>query len=142
MKKALSLIMVTVITFVYAGSVTPTIAMRMDNLTDDNQTFANCIGLKVDVGSGVHTGFDSYTNSIGTLSRIYVQKGFAKFGMGTASSSVVAANDSKPYFTIGGIYNVLGNLNMEIEYVLYNDYVDGGGAVVDNVLNLSLVMGF
>jgi hypothetical protein len=75
------------------------------------------IGLRMLVGEGVYSGFD--TNGEGDF-RIFIQQSFGSFGLGTN-------NLGDPQFTIGGQYNVLDNLTVSLDYVV-NRLTDADGA--------------
>ena len=110
-KNSIKLIISTLIlsSFIYSGSVTPVLALRFNDIagSTDLQGPSQTLGLKMDVGSGVYSGFD--TN--GTDFRIFVQQSFGIFGLGTN-------DESEPQFTVGGYYNVLDNLNVSLDYVI------------------------
>ena len=97
------------VSFIYAGSVSPMLTMRFNDVsgaagtTEDGALAspAQAIGLKMQVGESVYSGFD--TNGDGDF-RIFVQQSFGSFGIGT--------NDlGDPQFTIGGQYSVLNNFD-------------------------------
>jgi len=119
-KNMTNLIVSTMIlfSFIHAGSVTPVLGLRFDDvagsteLVGPNQT----LGLKMQVGDGVYSGFD--TNGLDF--RIFVQQSFGMFGLGTN-------NDGEPQFTVGGYYDVLDNLNVSLDYVVNRLTDDGTG---------------
>ena len=86
------------VSFIYAGSVSPMLSMRFNDVAGSTTLVApgQAIGLKMEVGEGVYSGFD--TN--GTDFRIFVQQSFGMFGLGTD-------DDGDPQFTVGGYYNAL-----------------------------------
>ena len=59
---------------------------------------AQAIGLKMQVGESVYSGFD--TN--GTDFRLFIQQSIGSFGLGTN-------DDGEPQFTVGGHYNIFDN---------------------------------
>ena len=105
-KNITNLITSTIIlfSFIYAGSVTPVLGLRFDDVAGSTELVGptQSLGLKMQVGDGVYSGFD--TN--GTDFRIFVQQSIGIFGFGTN-------NDGEPQFTVGGYYNVLDNLNLD-----------------------------
>ena len=110
-KNSIKLIISTIIlsSFIYSGSVTPILGLRFNDVAGSSALVgpSQSLGLKMDVGSGVYSGFD--TN--GTDFRIFVQQSFGMFGLGTN-------DDGEPQFTIGGYYNALDNLNVSVDYVV------------------------
>ena len=134
-KNSIKLIISTLIlsSFIYSGSVTPVLGLRFNDIagSTDLQGPSQTLGLKMDVGSGVYSGFD--TN--GTDFRIFVQQSYGIFGFGTN-------NDGEPQFTVGGYYNVLDNLNVSLDYVinrLTDDDGDPGNPYADEIrMSLSI----
>lgn len=133
MKKSVCIVMVGLLAFSYAGSVTPTISLRVNNVLDGLDFASPVIGLKMDLTDGVYSGFDSDA----TTSRIYVEKSYGRIGMGTYTANVGSALAGEPYFTVGTTYGVLDNLNVELEYVINNLVTNTA-----DVLNLSLTVNF
>ena len=121
-----------VISFIYAGSVSPTVSMRFaDVLSDGIPTPTTVLGLEVGVGDGVIAGIDSDAGD----SRLYVKLGFGTFGMGTNT-------DGDPQFTIGGSYSVINSFNVNLDYVINQLTDDGAGAPNPDVLRVSLGVSF
>ena len=110
-KNSIKLIISTLIlsSFIYSGSVTPVLGLRFNDIagSTDLQGPSQTLGLKMQVGDGVYSGFD--TNGVDF--RIFVQQSFGMFGLGTN-------NDGEPQFTVGGYYDVLDNLNVSLDYVV------------------------
>ena len=136
-KKMTNIIVSTMIlfSFIYSGSVTPVLGLRFDDVAGSTDLIGptQSLGLKMNVGDGVYSGFD--TN--GTDFRIFVQQSFGTFGMGTN-------NDGEPQFTVGGYYNVLDNLNVSLDYVinrLTDDDADPG-TPYDDEIRMSLSVTF
>ena len=125
-----TILLVSVLTFSHAGSVTPFLGMRFNDIanTTDVPATTNCFGLKMELSEGVYTGFDS--NVDGTDFRIFVEQSFGKVGLGSTS-------DGQPTFSVGTLYNVYGNLNAELEYMM-NQFVDE----VNDQFRLSLTISF
>lgn len=137
MKKTLSIFMIGLLSLSYAGTVTPTISLRFDDImsaTDAMETATPIVGLKMSLDDGVYTGFDATAVS----SRIYIEKSFGKLGLGTYTAAVQdGAQIGEPYFTAGATYGVMDNLNLELEYV-----VNSWATSTADVLNLSLTINF
>ena len=133
MKKSVCIVMVGLLAFSYAGSVTPTLSLRVNDVLSGLDFASPVIGLKMDLTDGVYSGFDSDANT----SRIYVEKSYGRIGMGTYTTAVGGALVGEPYFTIGTTYGVQDNLNVELEYVINNLVTDTA-----DILNLSLTVNF
>ena len=76
--KTISTLMVKVtllVSFIYAGSVSPMLSLRFDDVAGSNDLIApsQTLGLKMEVGEGVYSGFDTD----GSDFRIFVQQSFA-----------------------------------------------------------------
>ena len=131
MKKILLLI--SVLSIASAGSVTPVIGMRF-NATDTSGFVSKIpgpvtsIGLKMEVSEGVYSGFD--TNIDGTDFRIFLERSFGKIGLSSSTTG-------KPTFTIGAIYSIYSNLNVELEYM-----VNQADETVNDNLRMSLSIPF
>ena len=110
-KNLIQLILTTFIlsSFMYSGSVTPVLGLRFNDVagSTDLQGPSQTLGLKMDVGSGVYSGFD--TN--GTDFRIFIQQSYGTFGFGRN-------NDGENQFTVGGNYDVVDNLQVSLDYVI------------------------
>jgi len=127
MKKVFGILMVSLLSFNWAGDVSPTISIRFDDVLNGDPTANTIVGLKMGITNDVYSGFDTDATS----TRIYLERSFGKVGLG-------AKNDGEiPYFTIGGLYSVMNNLNVELEYVVNQLDTD-----VSDQLNLSLTVGF
>ena len=123
-----------VVSFMYAGTVAPSLSMRFNNLlaTDnDLPAPAVCLGLEANVGEGVFAGIDSD----GTDHRLYVKMGYGTFGMGTN-----AAGEAQ--FTIGGNYSVLNRFSVNLDYVLNQLTDNGGGGADPDELRVTLKVDF
>ena len=101
------------VSFIYAGSVSPMLTMRFNDVSGASGTTAEgglespaqAIGLKMEVGESVYSGFD--TN--GSDFRIFIQRSIGSFGIGT--------NDvGDPQFTIGGYYDILKGFTLSFDY--------------------------
>jgi len=99
-----------VISFMYAGTVGPSLSMRFNNLLGADNAIpapAVVLGLEADVGGGILAGVDSD----GDDHRLYVKFGYGTFGMGTDING-------EPQFTIGGNYSVLDRFSVNLDYVI------------------------
>jgi len=99
-----------VISFMYAGTVGPSLSMRFNNLLGADNAIpapAVVLGLEADVGGGILAGVDSDGND----HRLYVKFGYGTFGMGTDING-------EPQFTIGGNYSVLDRFSVNLDYVI------------------------
>ena len=107
--KNLLIVFTVLCSFIYAGSVTPVLGLRFNDVlgSNDLQNPGQTLGLKVEVGEGVYSGFDVSNGDF----RIFVQQSFAIFGIGTN-------NEDEPQFTVGGYYNALDNLTVSLDYVI------------------------
>ena len=127
---------VFVISFMYAGTVGPSLSMRFNNLLASDNALpapAVCLGLEANVGQGVFAGIDSD----GTDHRLYVKMGYGTFGMGTNV-------DGDAQFTIGGNYSVLDRFSVNLDYVLNqltSNAADAGNPFPDE-LRVSLKVDF
>jgi len=125
---------IVLVSFIYAGSVSPMISMRFaDVLDNDIPTPSTVLGLQVQVGDGVFAGIDSDAGD----SRLFVKLGYGTFGMGTNA-------DGEPQFTIGGSYNVMSNFGVNLDYVinqLTDDNASPGTPYADQ-LRVSLSVNF
>jgi len=106
------------VSFIYAGSVSPMLSMRFNDVAGSSTLVApgQAIGLKMEVGEGIYSGFDTD----GTDFRIFIQRSIGSFGIGTDANS-------GPQFTIGGHYNIFDNLNVSFDYIV-NNLTDADGA--------------
>ena len=100
---------ILLISFIYAGSISPTLALRFNDVSGTTNLVepVQCIGLKLGVGEGVYSGIETD----GTDFRLYIQRSFGTFSMGRD-----AAGD--PQFSIGGNYNILDNFNVSFDYII------------------------
>ena len=107
--KALLINFTVLFSFIYAGSVTPVLGLRFNDVLGANelQNPGQSLGLKMEVSEGVYSGFDVSDGDF----RIFVQQSFVIFGIGTN-------NESEPQFTIGGYYSALNNLMVSLDYGL------------------------
>ena len=129
MKKMTYAIIISLFSFSYAGDVTPTISLRVDNVLEGLDFASPIIGLKMGISDDVNSGFDA--NATGT--RIYIERSYGRVGLGTYTAG---ADEGKPYFTIGTSYAAYNNLNVDLEYVV------NSLATADDLLQLSLSVGF
>ena len=107
-------------TFIFAGSVSPVISLRFNDIASQQDALpapTTVIGLKMEVGEGVYSGFDSAEGDF----RIFVQRSFGTVGLGRDA-------DGNPQFTIGANYNALDNLMISMDYVV-NALSDDGDLV-------------
>ena len=150
MKKNL-LALFTLTTFIFAGSVSPLLSLRfadISNSKDGLPSPTSTIGLKMDLGDGVASGFDVNTRSDGdggTESdfRIFIQRSFGIVGIGRHYNG-------DPQFTIGGTYSTLSNMSVNFDYII-NNLTDDASVTpgddtdvnpFDNELRLSLSVSF
>ena len=121
------------ISFLCAGSVTPVLGLRFNDVLGDNdlQDPTQSLGLKMQVGDSVYSGFDVSEGDF----RIFVQQSFVIFGIGTNS-------DSEPQFTVGGYYNALDNLVVSLDYVINQLTDDGTGSPDPDQLRIGLAVTF
>ena len=113
--------------FIYAGSVTPVLGLRFNDILSSNdlQDPTNSLGLKMEISEGLYSGFDVSDGDF----RIFVQRSNMIFGMGNN-------NLNQPQFTVGGYYSVLENLSVNLEYVinqLTEDALNGGDPFSDQL---------
>jgi len=111
MKNNIKILLINLIVFsslLSAGSVTPILGLRFNNIlgSNDLQDPTQSLGLKMELSEGVYSGFDVSNGDF----RIFVQQSFVIFGVGTN-------NESEPQFTIGGYYNALSNLVVSLDYI-------------------------
>ena len=125
---------IVLVSFIYAGSVSPMISMRFsDVVTNTIPTPSTILGLQIEVGDGVYAGVDS---DIATGdSRLFVNFSYGTFGMGTNG-------DGEPQFTIGGHYSLINNFKVSLDYVINQLTDDGAGAPDPNQLRVSLGVNF
>jgi len=104
-----------------------TISIRFNDVFSGDPVATMIVGLKMGITNDVYSGFDTD----GTSTRIYIERSFGKIGLGALNAG------GEPYFTIGGLYSVMDNLNVELEYV-----VNQLNENLDDQFNLSLTIGF
>ena len=131
MRKSLSAILISLLAVSYAADVTPTISLRVGDITGGLAFASPIIGLQLSGSDNVTTGFDANATS----SRIYIERSYGKVGLGTYTGA--HADEGKPYFTVGTSYNAYGNLNVELEYVMNSLATN-----TPDALQLSLTVGF
>jgi len=110
MKKII--IIISAFSILSAGAVTPVLGMRFNDIAEATAlpTAVTSIGLKMEVADGVYSGFDC--NAVdGTDFRIFLERSFGKIGFGHNTAG-------EPTFTIGGLYSIYNNLNLEVEYMV------------------------
>ena len=127
MKKIFGILMIGLLCFSWAGNVTPTISIRFNDAFAGDPVATTIVGLKMGITNDVYSGFDTDATSI----RIYIESSFGKIGLGALNAG------GEPYFTIGGLYSVMDNLNVELEYV-----VNQLNKTLPDQFNLSLTVGF
>ena len=125
---------IILVSFIYAGSVSPMISMRFaDVLDNDIPEPSTVLGLQVQVGDGVFAGIDSDAGD----SRLFIKLVFGTFGMGTN-------DEGEPQFTIGGSYNLMSNFGVNMDYVI-NQLTDDNanlGTPYSDELRVSLSVNF
>jgi len=102
------LVAISLISVIFPKDVSPVLSIRHDDLSG-GLTVSDAIGLKMDIGSGRFTGFDTD----GTDYRIYVGWGFGKIGFGDDGSGTGE-------YTVGATYQILNNILMDLDYI-YNE---------------------
>jgi len=122
--------LVSLLAFSYAGDVTPTISLRVNDMLDGLEFAAPIIGIKMSMSDDVNTGFDANATS----TRIYIDRSYGRVGLGTYIGA--DADAGMPFFTIGTSYNAYGNLNVELDYVV-NSLADA-----EDALQLSISVEF
>lgn len=98
------------VSFMYAGTVGPTLSMRFNDLLDNGNALPTpvvVLGLEANVGDGIFAGVESQ----GTDHRLYVKMGYGTFGMGLDANN-------EPRFTIGANYSVLDRFSVNLDYVI------------------------
>ena len=133
MKHKIKILLFLVSSFIYAGSVSPVLGIRFNDIlaSNDLQDPTNSLGLKMEVGEGVYSGFDVSDGDF----RIFVQRNNMIFGMGNN-------NQNQPQFTVGGYYNALDNLWVSLDYVINQLTDDGGGNPFPDQLRIGLFVQF
>ena len=133
MKHKIKILLFLVSSFIYAGSVSPVLGIRFNDIlaSNDLQDPTNSLGLKMEVGEGIYSGFDVSDGDF----RIFVQRNNMIFGMGNN-------NQSQPQFTVGGYYNALDNLWVSLDYVINQLTDDGGGDPFPDQLRIGLFVQF
>ena len=106
------IIILSALSILSAGSVTPVLGMRFNNIAGASTLpdAVTSIGLKMEVTDGVNAGFDSNVTGDADF-RIYLERSFGKIGFGHNAAK-------EPTFTIGGMYSIYNNLNVEVEYLV------------------------
>jgi len=130
-------------TFLFSGTLEPTISLRYNDLINTNNDLTTLnttlvLGFAMTIEDGVKAGFDSD----GEDSRIFVALDYGTVGMG------INANGD-PQFTVGASYNALSNLVVSLDYMINNlttDGVDGDGTpdgtASPNELRMSIGVNF
>lgn len=85
----------------------------------------------MEVSEGIYSGFDVSDGDF----RIFVERNNMIFGMGNN-------NLSQPQFTVGGYYSALGNLHVNLEYVINQLTDDGAGDPFSDQLRIGLTVQF
>ncbi len=96
----------SLLSFVIARDVAPSVSLRYDNLSTGIQP-SQAIGLKLNIDDNKYTGFDTD----GFDHRIFVGWSFGKIGLGVD-------NLNTPEYTVGATYPVLENLYVDLDYVI------------------------
>ena len=112
MKKYLVLITIlqSLSSFIFPKDVSPVLSIRYDNLSS-TVAVSDAIGLKMDLGDNKFTGFDTD----GKDYRIYMGWGFGKVGFGHDGTDAPGPGNE---YTVGATYEVLDNINMDLDYVM------------------------
>jgi len=144
MKKTFIISITTLIlgSVLFSGTIKPQISLRYNDLVNSNNELSSLettlvLGFAMEVGEGVHAGYDSDTND----SRIFISFDYGTMGLGMDSNG-------DPQFTIGAKYNTLSNLAVSLDYVINNlarEYVDDEpveGSIIPNELRMSLGVTF
>ena len=133
MKHKIKILLFLVSSFIYAGSVSPVLGIRFNDILSSNdlQDPTNSLGIKMEVGEGVYSGFDVSDGDF----RIFVQRDNMIFGMGNN-------NQNQPQFTVGGYYNALDNLWISLDYVINQLTDDGGGDPFPDQLRIGMFVQF
>ena len=119
MKKSISAILISMFAFSYAGNVSPTISLRVvDLLAGDTYSASPVIGLNMELDNGITSGFDSYTSTTFTYSRIHISKSYGKLGLGVITDSAGGVDNGKPYFTIGTTLSNNNGISIGLDYVI------------------------
>ena len=107
------LIIISALSILSAGAVTPVLGMRFNDIAGSSELpdAGTSVGLKMEVADGIYTGFDS--NVTGTDFRIFLERSFGKVGLSSNTAG-------EPTFTIGALYGIYSNLNIEVEYMVNN----------------------
>jgi hypothetical protein len=127
------IIVLSALSILSAGAVTPVLGMRFNDVAGASALpdAVTSIGLKMEVTDGVNAGFDSNVTGDADF-RIYLERSFGKIGFGHNAAK-------EPTFTIGGMYSIYSNLNVEVEYLV--NTMTKTSAVADQ-LRLSLTVPF
>ena len=106
------IIILSALSILSAGAVTPVLGMRFNNVAGASALpdAVTSIGLKMEVSDGVYAGFDSNVTGDADF-RIFLERSFGKIGFGHNATG-------EPTFTIGGLYSIYSNLNVEVEYLV------------------------
>ena len=106
------IILLSALSILSAGAVTPVLGMRFNNIAGASALpdAVTSIGLKMEITDGVNAGFDSNVTGDADF-RIYLERSFGKIGFGHNAAK-------EPTFTIGGLYSIYNNLNVEVEYLV------------------------
>ena len=128
------IIAISALSILSAGAVTPVIGMRFNDIAGSSELpdAVTSIGLKVGVSDGVYTGFDA--NVDGTDFRVFIERSFGKIGFSSNTAG-------EPTFTIGALYGIYSNLNVEVEYIVNRWAASTTGGPIDK-LRLSLTVPF
>lgn len=119
------------VSFMYAGTVGPSLSMRFNDLLDNANALPApvvVLGLEANVGDGIFAGVESE----GDNHRLYVKMGYGTFGMG-----LDANNEAR--FTIGANYSVLDRFSVNLDYVINQALVT---AADDDQLRVTLKVDF
>ena len=106
------IIIISAFSILSAGAVTPVIGMRFNDVAEGSAlpSAVTSIGLKMEIADGIYTGFGSNVTGDADF-RIFLERSFGKVGLSSNA-------DGKPTFTIGGLYSIYSNLNVEVEYMV------------------------
>ena len=110
MKKYVLLLLI-VVSYVFPKDISPVLSIRYADLDGAPIAVTDAIGLKMDLGNGRYTGFDTD----GTDYRLYVGWAWGKIGMGHDG-----ANIKKAEYTIGANYGLVDNISLDLDYVMHD----------------------
>ena len=128
------IIIISALSILSAGAVTPVLGMRFNDIAGSSELpdAVTSVGLKMEVADGVYAGFDSNVTGNADF-RIFLERSFGKVGLASNANG-------EPTFTIGALYGIYSNLNVEVEYMV-NKMIKTPDVETDK-LRLSLTVQF